>query len=159
MNIFILDSNIRKCAQYHCDVHNIKMILESAQLLCSAIWMTGSPAPYKLTHKNHPCSKWARESLDNWLWLKELALELCSEYTRRYSKIHKSEGVINSLKTPNIESKGLTDFPLAMPEQYKSKNPVKSYRDYYIHEKKDIAKWNKLNNVPEWFKKEMTTCQ
>ena len=39
MNIFILDENIEKCAQYHCDKHIIKMILESAQLLCTAHWI------------------------------------------------------------------------------------------------------------------------
>ena len=39
MNIFILDKDIEKCAQYHCDKHLIKMILESAQLLCTAHWI------------------------------------------------------------------------------------------------------------------------
>jgi hypothetical protein len=153
MNIFVLDSNIKKCAEYHCDKHVVKMILESAQLLCSSVWLDGGKAPYKLTHKNHPCSKWARESLDNWLWLKELALELCTEYTRRYKREHKTESIIRNLKTPNLENKGLTDFPLAMPDKYKTKNVIRSYRDYYIYEKKDIAKWNKLNNTPEWFRK------
>jgi len=33
MNIFYLDSNPQKCAEYHCDKHVVKMILESAQLL------------------------------------------------------------------------------------------------------------------------------
>lgn len=155
MNIFILDKDIKKCAEYHCDKHVVKMILETAQLLCSSIWMSGGKAPYRLTHKNHPCSKWSRESLENWLWLKELGLELCKEYTRRYNKIHKTEGIIKGLKTPKLESKGMTPFPLAMPDIYKTKNPVKSYRNYYIHEKKEITQWNKLNNVPKWFKEKI----
>ena len=34
MNIFILDYDVKKCAQYHVDKHVVKMILETAQLLC-----------------------------------------------------------------------------------------------------------------------------
>ena len=37
MNIFILDNDIEQCARYHCDQHVGKMILESAQLLCTAL--------------------------------------------------------------------------------------------------------------------------
>ena len=40
MNIFYLDSNPQKCAEYHCDKHVVKMILESAQLLCGVHHMT-----------------------------------------------------------------------------------------------------------------------
>ena len=63
--------------------------------------------PYKLTHKNHPCSVWARTSLDNFKWLGELGLELCKEYTYRYDKVHKCEYYKNMLKEenyPNIPS-------------------------------------------------------
>jgi hypothetical protein len=34
MNIFFLDFDTKKCAKYHCDKHVVKMILETAQLLC-----------------------------------------------------------------------------------------------------------------------------
>lgn len=39
MNIFFLDRNIRKCAAYHCDKHVVKMILESTQLLSTALYL------------------------------------------------------------------------------------------------------------------------
>ena len=56
MNIFVLHKNPKKAAQYHHDKHVVKMILESAQMLCSVHWVMGSDgAPYKLAHKNHPC--------------------------------------------------------------------------------------------------------
>ena len=64
MNIFILDNNPQLCAQYHNNKHVVKMILESAQLLCGAHWVTGGEAPYRLSHKNHPCSIWVRECLE-----------------------------------------------------------------------------------------------
>ena len=50
MNIFFLDFDTKKCAQYHCDKHVVKMILETAQLLCGVHWVIGSDAPYKLSH-------------------------------------------------------------------------------------------------------------
>lgn len=93
MNIFVLDRDVKKCAIYHNDKHVVKMILESAQLLCGVHHMTESninDIPYKLSHKNHPCSIWAREDISNYLWLCELGLELCKEYTYRYGRRHKA---------------------------------------------------------------------
>ena len=58
MNIFILDKDPKTAAEYHCDKHVLKMILETAQMLCTAHWETGGQAPYRATHKNHPCTKW-----------------------------------------------------------------------------------------------------
>lgn len=56
--------------------------------------MTGNNnVPYRLTHKNHPCSIWTRKSKANYMWLAELGLELCTEYTHRYDKIHKTEQI------------------------------------------------------------------
>ena len=55
MNIFILDKDVKKCAQYHVDKHVVKMILETAQLLCGVHHMLPEPTPdvpYKLSHKN-----------------------------------------------------------------------------------------------------------
>ena len=41
---------------------------------------------YAITHKNHPCSKWARESISNWKWLRKLASELNREYKFRFER-------------------------------------------------------------------------
>ena len=45
MNIFFLDFDTKKCAKYHCDKHVVKMILETAQLLCGVHHMTPQVAP------------------------------------------------------------------------------------------------------------------
>tara|TARA_R100001443_G_scaffold117434_2_gene142614 strand:+ start:3075 stop:3536 length:462 start_codon:yes stop_codon:yes gene_type:complete len=151
VNIFILDKCPIKSAQQSCDKHVVKMILESAQLLCSVY--EKNTAPYKRTHYNHPCSIWVRESIDNFNWLITHAYALCEEYTKRYNKTHKSKAVIEWCENnkPNIPSIGLTKFAQAMPEEYKNKNVVKAYRDYYIGEKSHIATWK--TQVPKWFKK------
>ena len=36
MNIFYLHENPEICAEYHCDKHVVKMILETAQMLSTA---------------------------------------------------------------------------------------------------------------------------
>ena len=156
MNIFFLDFDTKKCAQYHCDKHVVKMILETAQLLCGAHHTTDSQyydIPYKLSHKNHPCSIWVRESLSNYLYLCDLGLELCKEYTYRYGKRHKSQDVIEwcLIHKPNIRDVDFTSPPLAMGDEFKIGNDViESYRNYYIEAKKDFAKWNN-RDVPDWF--------
>lgn len=154
MNIFFLDYDPKKCAQYHNNKHVVKMILETAQLLCGVHWMIGEEAPYKLSHKNHPCSKWVREDLNNYLWLCELGLELCEEYKYRYGKTHKTYQVIlwcidNKPNIPDIE---FTSPPLAMPDVCKiNNNIISSYRNYYIIEKSSFCVW-KGREVPYWYK-------
>jgi hypothetical protein len=159
MNIFLLDTDTRKCAQYHCDKHVVKMILETAQLLCGVHHMTDQvtdQVPYKLSHKNHPCAIWSRESLSNYLYLCDLGLELCREYTYRYGKRHKSQDVIEwcIVNKPNIVDKGFTEPARAMPDEYKVDSIVESYRNYYIGEKSKIAVW-KNREIPEWFNVEL----
>jgi len=155
MNIFFLDFDTQKCAQYHCDKHVVKMILETAQLLCGVHHMTPQvtpQVPYKLSHKNHPCAIWTRESLTNYLYLCDLGLELCKEYTYRYGRRHKSQDVIEWCITnkPFIKDIDFTTPPKAMPDEYKVMDVVESYRNYYIGAKKDFCVW-KNRDVPEWF--------
>lgn len=147
MNIFILDKNPKKSVIQLCNKHNVKMILESTQMLCNCFDQL--EVPYKRTHYNHPCSIWVRESLDNYNWLFKYTEALCQEYTYRYEKIHKCQGVLYNLKTPNLKSIGLTKFKLAMPEQYKNSCVIDSYRKYYLNEKLHFCKWPK-ERIPEF---------
>mgnify|MGYP000090062780 FL=1 len=80
MNIFVLDPDPTVAASYHCDQHLHKMILESAQMVSTAMIQRefNIPGLYKPTHINHPCTKWAAESNNNILWICELAAELDS---------------------------------------------------------------------------------
>jgi len=153
MNIFILDNEIKTCAQYHCDQHVVKMILESVQLLCTALNKKGFPTPYKSTHANHPSVLWVEESYDNFLWLRDLALELNHEYKYRYDKHsdHKSIVVLNQISEYSFPSIGLTTFPQAMPDKYKVVNDaISAYRNFYIGDKAKFAKWTK-RVPPTWF--------
>ena len=152
MNIFILDTDIETCAQYHCDQHVVKMILESVQMLCTALNKKGFTTPYKSTHINHPCVLWVEESFENYSWLKNLALALNTEYRFRFEKDtdHKSIDVLDEIANYNYENRGLTEFAQAMPDEYKVPgDAVKAYRQFYLGEKMKFAKWTK-RNVPKW---------
>ena len=156
MNIFLFSLSTGKNAKMHADKHVVKMLVEYAQLLCGAHYFTpgelSKTVSYKLTHKNHPCAVWVRESLDNWLYLYELALDLYTEYLHRFTKpSHKSGDVILGLEIPNLPKIGLTPFPQAMPDTYKNDNVVAAYRSYFNGEKQNLAKWTNREK-PNWFK-------
>ena len=85
MNIFAVDQDPKISAQQLCDKHVVKMILESAQMLC-AVYDNGT-APYKRAFYNHPCTIWARETEQNYEWLLNHAYAMCQEYTRRDGKV------------------------------------------------------------------------
>ena len=153
MNIFFLDWNPSVCAIMHVDKHVVKMILEICQLLCTTHHITDSSykPPYKMTHKNHPCTVWVRESYSNYRYTVKLGLELCKEYTYRYLKTHKCEAYIKELgeNIPPIPEKGFTQPAQAMPDMYKSKDAVESYRSYYYFEKHNLFEWKK-RSTPVW---------
>ena len=149
MNIFFLSLNPTEAARLHCDKHVVKMILETAQLLYTAHWVYESPLPeaaYRKTHPNHPSARWVRESLVNYRWLCSLGIALCEEYTYRYGKVHKTEHHLRWLtaNTPtNLVDVGWTLPRLAMPDEYKDKDPVVAYRRYYMGAKVRLLSYTK----------------
>lgn len=163
MNIFILDLDVKKCARYHCDRHVVKMILETAQILSTALTSMGvHHSGYKATHANHPCTRWACD-LRHWVYLRSLGRALGKEYTHRYGKIHRSIDVINRLPIPEMTVARPVTFALAMPVENHQYVPdhydercfvldeVLSYRSYYKTKKdKFDMRWTK-RDVPSWF--------
>lgn len=149
MNIFYLSTDPKKAAEYMYNKHVVKMILESAQLLCTAhIISDGEKAnvPYKVTHKNHPSAVWARESISNYQWLYNHMVALGEEYTRRYGKQHltilKCSEVLSKAPT-NVTKTEFTPMPQCMPDQYKViGNSVEAYWNYYEAEKVSVKNAN-----------------
>jgi hypothetical protein len=153
MNIFVLDHDIGRCARYHCDAHVSKMILESVQILCTALNKKGFSTPYRSTHAKHPCVLWAEDSYDNFQWLARLAHALNAEYRFRYARTgdHASIAVLEQVEKLRFESLGLTEFVQAMPEQYKVPgDAVAAYRSFYLGEKHAFARWTR-RPPPGWW--------
>ena len=166
MNIFVLDRDPETAAILQCDSHVVKMILESAQMLCAAHHVLDSAVDfpainpgylYKPTHTNHPCSKWVRESVWNYVWLYQHFRALSDEYTYRFGKKHKSWITLGEkLNTvpKNIPTKEQTPFALAMPhsiKQMSDKGDCEKYRIFYNWKSGNFKmKWTK-RVVPTWF--------
>jgi hypothetical protein len=72
MNIFAFDPDPWQSALWLDDVRKNKMILETAQLLSSAVAINDpswASHVYKPTHLGHPCCKWVMKSRANYSWL------------------------------------------------------------------------------------------
>ncbi len=179
MNIFILDTDPRKCAEYHCNKHLVKMITEHNQILGSIAYTArgirskkditphfiskhfpgfprkneeGGSKPYGIGFKSHPCTQWAAKTLDNYRWLCELTAEMCYEYTRRYGRKHAGEEICRwyASNHPELPITGMTPFAQAMPDSCKNPNAVIAYRQYYKEHKSRFAKWP-AGKTPEWW--------
>ena len=146
MNIFYLDEDPKLAAIYQYNKHVVKMILESAQMLCTAHHVHGNPddVPYKQAHLNHPSSVWARENASNYRWLFEHFCALSQEYYVRYGKTHLSYTKCFhplSMIPARLEGtfNGITKMPQCMPDKYKDKCSIQAYWNYYIGEKHKVA--------------------
>jgi hypothetical protein len=149
------------------DKHVSKMLLEAVQMLCTNIQIIDPDNEiqkeiklYKIAHKNHPCTIWMRQSLENYIWTLDMIDAMHNEWKYRYDhppeKKHKSFIVAEYLRKyapseSKFPLKGLTPFALAMPIECKCDDPVLSYRKYYQSEaKQKIASWKK-RGIPEWY--------
>ena len=156
MNIFFLDKNPVLAARYHCDKHVVKMCVEYAQLLSQAVRILNPELctedfPYRITHKNHPCAIWTRSKVGNFLILRELAVELGSEFEIRYGKKHKSIELIEKLPFPtNLTMTGFDSPPQCVPDDCKNSDVVTAYRNYYMMHKRHFATWK--TQQPYWWK-------
>lgn len=167
MNLFILSLIQREIAEYMMDKHVSKILLEAVQMLCSSKRILDpddvetNQQIYKLAHKNHPVTIWTRKSKANFIWTLDLIEELHKEWRYRYghpdTKFHKAYLMAQILKenlphNDKFEKQDLTPFALAMPDKYKTDDPVQSYRNYYMSDlKQKIATWNKRRKQPAWY--------
>jgi len=147
MNIFYLHSDPAVAASYFYDKHKVKMILECAQMLCTAhIALGNENVPYKKSHLNHPSSVWVRANNENYQWLYDHMLALGKEYTKRYNKTHLTITKCKDiLATPplNIPTGNFNEPPQCMPDEYKVKDDsMSAYWNYYEQDKYKIANKN-----------------
>jgi len=127
------------------------MVLESAQLLSTAMSSLGLESPYRSTHVNHPCSKWTRASKANYQWLLRHFVALCGEYTARYEKTHKCESFLRLFEEAASAFPEQKQTPFANCTTYKDEpDTCKAYRQYLAD------KWAKDKRRPTWGRKLLT---
>lgn len=176
MNLFTLceeisyPAHLQINAEYHCDRHVIKMILEYSQLLSTAMHVMPHTfsgckpitAPLGKSHANHPVALWACALPENAMYLLRMAVALCHEKNHRWPcrPRHAYETQLLAL-VEKLESNPLFNtFPASFPVAVKSKagqkvhapllEVVSTYRDYYVADKAGFATWRRRIK-PMWF--------
>lgn len=156
MNIFVVDICPEKSAKQLPDKLTVKMPVEACQMLsivASEKWGHGygtlpktDGTPYKTdkgAFRNHPCTRWAAETIDNAYWLIKWGMNLCDEYTLRYNKTHSCYNTL--LQAYYLFPKGkidkVTSFARAMPDEYKLDDSIDTFTAYkmYIASKPWVA--------------------
>ena len=160
------------------DRHVVKMIVETAQLLSTAhrildgkeiswlvekdgrfrrktLWMIPDERDvmlYNVTHRNHPCAIWVRESVENYNWLVDHLFALGDEYTYRYGKKHATiEKLGYILQSPpgNLRKWDWTEPYSCMDVEYQIGDVTDNYKNYYNIAKRHIHRW-KNREAPAW---------
>ena len=169
MNRFIIDHHPAAIAKSLCDQHVVKMPLEEAQMLSTAVrYYAGDEYAdanglYKKAHLNHPCTIWARECRENYVYAVVLLEAMSDEYTYRYGKVHKSSTLLPALKAATgyvpANGSGLTPHPQCFSgfDECKTEEafPILAYRAFYRLDKLKFARYNKGRNMPYWLKGEI----
>ena len=97
MNIFALSRCPMQSAWWLDDIRKNKMILESAQMLSTAVRVLSPDTDlqvYKVAYLNHPCTIWARQSRDNFKWL----LSHMSHLFLQKGGLHKSANLLTDFQ-------------------------------------------------------------
>ena len=153
MNIFYLAKCPYKAAELQYNKHVVKMILESAQMLCTAHHhyaekheINADYIPYKKAHYNHPSTIWCRQNKNHYRWLYNHMKALGREYTARYNKEHLSITKCKSklsLYPHDIPEGRFEQPPQCMPDEYKVEgDSLSAYWNYYEQDKVKIKNKN-----------------
>lgn len=133
-----------------------KMLLESCQMLSTAVNECGGKAPYKSTHKNHPSNVWVRQAKKNYSWLWSHAQQLTHIYTLETGKTHKCESILLELAKPEHyilipdNDAEMTALPNCAANQSKGisfKHITDTFEAYRLYL---VARWNTDTLKPKW---------
>lgn len=175
MNRFLIEHHPDAIAQSLCDKHIVKMPLEEAQMLCTAIWHHAPDYArehelYKPVHQKHPCTLWAMKTRANFVFAFNLYTSMLCEYHHRYDKWHGAGNPSTTNKDARpqhiIEARyfipegALTEHPQCFSGldhlKTNEKWPIVAYRNFYKVDKASFAKWEYGGrSMPEWMKGEV----
>lgn len=133
------------------DKRVVKMCTETTQILSTVMWLQGSKGPYRITHKHHPCVKWAATSSENFYWLVVQLIALKNEYMHRYHKVHACSKFIDTFllhyETFQFASELRTPFA----------NATTFFRHiddvHLAYQKQLIRKWHNDKRPARWYRK------
>jgi len=158
MNIFVTDSDPVVSAQNLDDKRVTKMLLESAQILCSALSNLNSWSSnlYRPTHTRHPSVLWAGRSRGNFDWLGRHGLALGAEFRTRFGHHHKSvltlhDAILAFSRCP-LDTMGMTPFENLTT--FPKLQVQLAYQEYLVWKwtevDKKMPRWTNRQE-PSWF--------
>ena len=158
MNIFAIEGDVEtgqidwvKSAQSQDNLRVVKMILESCQILSTVLNEQGLDAPYRSFNPKHPSCLWAAESAANFMNLALHCEAMICEYRERFGKTHKCAAVLNKIvamfDVDLFPTTKCTPLRLAMPDEFRSDNPIVSYRKFYAS--KPRLRYP-VDKIPSW---------
>lgn len=156
MNIFVLDWNPKKAARYHCDKHVVKMILESAQILCTArIELLKERITYNQEIIEHSlecedCREFLNEIEFDENDENDILLDLINEtpYKAAFQKhpcvLWAKESVANYFWLITLAEYLCLEFEKRFEKEHKSKKVIKYCRNklngiFFLFEKRDLT--------------------
>jgi len=168
MNRFIIEETPQEIAKSLCDQHIVKMPLEEAQMLCTALWHHAPDYAeehdlYKPVHQKHPCTLWAKRNRSNYTFAWQLYACMLDEYTNRYGKIHGASKHLHVLLEgrqfmPSSPAGGMTAHPQCFSGHDDLKTdeffPIEAYRAFYRVDKLRFARY-KYTQKPQWLEGEV----
>lgn len=149
MNIFLPYKDIQSNVEALDDKRLNKMILEHAQLMATAVNLSGGQCTYKSTHKNHPCAIFCRETKGNYSYVLEYFLKMCSEYCFRTGKVHKC----SFLRDEFID--GMQFIPAGPLTEFKNCTPHKEIPIHDAYKTTLVEKWKNDTRPPKWTKRDI----
>lgn len=152
MNIFVSDICPVQSARNLDDKRVVKMCLETAQILSTAL-----NGPYRPTHRHHPAVLWAAADRRNQAWLVRHGIALCRTYTSAFGREHASLKVILQVAENNWlmpEQNALMPLPDAFNNSARNasigldftfeRQVTVAYRKYLN------ARWTTDKRAPTW---------
>ena len=134
MNILYTNTDPVIAANEHCNVHQVTMIREYAQLLSTAhhIFKTATDDMYKIiSNPNHPSARWVREGSENYLWVFTSLARLHELYMLRSKNKHLRFNMLQSLQIlPKGIPLGKTPILKVTKNFEYIKDPCKAYQAY-----------------------------
>lgn len=149
MNIFVVSKDPVACARALDDKRLNKMIVESCQILSTALHLRGhgSAEIYKPAHVRHPVVLWTAEDARHYAWLYRHLTALFEERIFRTDKAEHLSRRLLPLLGRHVE----TQVP---PSSFVNCTPFKDIDDVHLAYRMTLcAKWRQDVRPPIWSKR------
>jgi hypothetical protein len=149
VNIFVTSPDQRACALALDDLRLNKMIVESCQILCTALHLSGrgSPELYKPAYIRHPVVLWTARDARHYAWLVRHLEALFEERAFRFGSLEHHSLRLLPFLTQYVEN-------LMVPSDFVNCTPYKDVPSVHLAYQMTLRdKWRQDRRSPTWSKR------